>query len=94
MDTFKIDKASAFLVARLTENAPVRTNPLGATKLSPYPGNLRQNGIVITKISDNRHAVVIGNDAVPYAVDTEYRSKKKMWMHNSIADTVAMIIVT
>jgi len=94
VDKFTVDKVSEYLMARLMENAPVREHPLGATKYSPTPGNLRDHGMNITKVLGNRHEVVIGNDNVIYAVWTEHTSHRKGWIAKSIAETVKMMIIT
>jgi len=72
------------LVAEMTHilkgNAPVRTKPLGRTKYSPFPGNLKQNGIVMDA---SQGKVLVGGDPAPYATYTEETSYKAGWMKKS-----------
>ena len=73
------------------ENAPVRTKPLGAIKYSPYPGNLKNNGIVPIVYSASHAVLRIGGEAAPYARITETRSKKPGWQKKSLQETAQRI---
>jgi hypothetical protein len=77
----------------LKQNAPVRgenippgrkmpKDYLKPTKLSPYPGNLKNNGIVLTG-QENGAAINVGGAAASYAEYTEWRSFKPGWMEKS-----------
>ena len=68
------------LAAILKCNAPVRdgTKYPGKRGSSPYPGNLKNNGIYITA-----NGVYTGGDNAPYAIYTESRSRKKGWHKKS-----------
>lgn len=59
----------------LIEEAPVRQHPKGATRYSPYPGNLKQNGIRHS-YTHNGADIVIGGAPAVYAgwVDARGRS--------------------
>lgn len=80
----------------LKNNAPVRTYPLGevgkkGTKFySPYPGNLRNNGILPNVQHANHGSVIIGGP-VGYAVYTETRSKKLHWQEKSLNEFIARL---
>lgn len=88
-----IEKAVYTLLYILKENAPVRTHPLGAIKYSPYPGNLKNNGIVSIIYSPNSATIRIGGEPAPYAPYTETRSKKPHWQENSIRQGTNRIAV-
>ena len=74
-------------------NAPVRTYPLGpvgkkgTNMFSPYPGNLKNNGIIPRIYGQNRASLLIGGP-VGYAMYTETRSKKPMWQQKSLEEFV------
>lgn len=76
------------LVAILKQNAPVRdgTKYPGKRGASPYPGNLKNNGIYITA-----NGVYTGGDNAPYAVYTETRSRKKGWHKKSHNQFLALL---
>ena len=72
------------LSAILKKNAPVRDGARysGARGLSPYPGNLQQNGIQFVQTAQGSICEV-GNPNAPYAAYTETRSKKIGWQSRS-----------
>ena len=80
------------LTGILKNNSPVRTYPLGAIGkkgtpfYSPYPGNLRNNGI-LPYVRGNSGEVIIGGP-VGYAVYTETTSKKPHWQEKSLNEFV------
>ena len=93
----KIDLAhiTAALVSILKRNAPVRgknmpaswssrrrTNYLKPTKLSPYPGNLKNNGIRYD-IGNKASRIEVGGPEAPYAEYTERTSFRPGWMAKS-----------
>ena len=77
------------LMSKLQNNCPVRTKPLGKIKYSPYPGNLRQNGINMYVSGDNAQ-VIIGGDVAIYGPITEYTSHRKGWIQKSVDETIEM----
>ncbi len=80
------------LTKELISRAPVRDGAKypGVRGASLYPGFLKNNAF---KIEGNakRAKVVIGGDAVPYAVYTEETSRKKGWIKESTDAYVAML---
>lgn len=85
------------LTSILKNNAPVRTYPLGAVGkkgtafYSPYPGNLRNNGIIACVSNENSGQVIIGGP-VGYAVYTETTSHKPHWQEKSLNEFVQRLI--
>ena len=78
---FSINAFGDTLLSHLQFNAPVRTKPpSGPSGLSPYPGNLRQNGINMSYISANHIQIKIGGPPAPYGPYTETRSHKPGWI--------------
>lgn len=90
-----ISHVTATLVRILKSNAPVRgknmpagwsarkrINYLKPTKLSPYPGNLKNNGIRYD-IENNKSSVKVGGAQAPYAEYTERKSFSPGWMVKS-----------
>lgn len=75
---------SSKLAYILKENSPVRTKPLGRIKDSPYPGNLRNNGIVLVFLNKENASIIIGGAPAPYAKYTETTSHKPGWRNKSI----------
>lgn len=76
----------------LKKNAPVRDGSKypGRRGDSPFPGNLKQNGIRDNKVN-NSYEIVVGGPDAPYAPYTETRSRKKGWQQQSNAEFVAKI---
>lgn len=83
------------LVGSLKRNAPVRgknmpaswsarkrINYLKPTKTSPYPGNLKDNGIV-AEISETSSRIEIGGPRAPYGERTEITSFSPGWIAKS-----------
>ena len=90
---FTLNKFGDTLMSSLIFNAPVRTKPpAGPSGLSPYPGNLRQNGINMSYISANHIRITIGGDPAPYGPYTETRSHKPGWIAKSINETANIFI--
>ena len=81
------------LTTILKKNAPVRdgTKYPGPRGASPYPGNLKQNGIVAV-MSGDEMVCEVGGAAAPYAPYTETRSRKPGWQKKSNEEFVQMII--
>jgi len=73
-------------------NAPVRTYPLGATKHSPYPGNLKNNGIVPKIYSSTNAKLHIGGPPAIYAPYTETRSHSPGWQKKSLDELVNRLV--
>lgn len=73
----------------LKSNAPIRTKPLGKTKYSPFPGNLKQNGVVMDTANGK---VLVGGDSAPYALYTETKSKKAGWLKKSELDMLNRLL--
>lgn len=85
---FTLNKFGDTLMSNLIFNAPVRTKPpAGPSGLSPYPGNLRQNGINLTYMGANHIKITIGGEPAPYGPYTETRSHKPGWIEKSINET-------
>lgn len=78
------ERAVRTLLKILKTKAPVRDEEKypKAHGASPYPGNLRDNGITLN-VMTNKTVVTVGNKAAPYAVYTETRSHKKDWQKES-----------
>jgi hypothetical protein len=72
-------------------NAPVRTKPLGRTKTSPYPGNLKNNAIIVKVKNENDAELVLSKEAASYIDYTETRSHKKGWQNKSFNELVSTI---
>lgn len=90
---FTLNKFGDTLMSNLIFNAPVRTKPpAGPSGLSPYPGNLRQNGINMSYISANHIRITIGGEPAPYGPYTETRSHKPGWIAKSINETANIFI--
>lgn len=90
---FTLNKFGDTLMSNLIFNAPVRTKPpAGPSGLSPYPGNLRQNGINMSYISTNHIRITIGGEPAPYGPYTETRSHKPGWIAKSINETANIFI--
>lgn len=78
---FTLNKFGDTLMSNLIFNAPVRTKPpAGPSGLSPYPGNLRQNGINMYYMGTNHIKIVIGGAPAPYGPYTETRSHNPGWI--------------
>lgn len=89
---FSLDKFGNMLMTNLQFNAPVRTKPpAGPHGSSPYPGNLRQNGINLSYAGPNHIRVVIGGDPAPYGPYTETKSHKPGWIAKSCNATAQEI---
>ena len=73
---------TSIMTTCLKNNAPVRQYPQGAIRHSPYPGNLKNNGIV-EEIHGSRSRVVVGGARAPYAIYTESTSKRAGWIAKS-----------
>lgn len=73
------------LLEILKANAPERDGVKypGRRGSSPYPGNLRQNGITAQLDANTGFTVTVGNADAPYAVYTEKYSRKSGWMAKS-----------
>lgn len=80
------------LLGILKKNAPVRDGVVypGARGASPYPGNLKNNGIVLKK-SGNMSMIEVGGVNAPYAVYTETRSHKKSWQEKSHKECISRL---
>lgn len=90
---FTLNKFGDTLMSNLIFNAPVRTKPpAGPSGLSPYPGNLRQNGINMSYISANHIRITVGGEPAPYGPYTETRSHKPGWIAKSINETANTFI--
>ena len=91
---FNIDSFGLTLMSNLIANAPVRTKPpAGPHGKSPYPGNLRQNGINMSYIRANHIKITIGGEPAPYGPYTETRSHKPFWILRSCIDTANQYIL-
>lgn len=99
-----IDIAMYNLYNILKENAPVRDEQKypgpkgkpGTNKYSPYPGNLRNNGIYPGyKGADRGQIVLSGTDGkVGYLPYTETKSNKPGWQQKSINQFVSRLCST
>lgn len=90
---FSLNKFGDTLMSNLIFNAPVRTKPpAGPSGLSPYPGNLRQNGINMSYICANHIRITIGGEPAPYGPYTETRSHKPGWIAKSINEAANIYI--
>lgn len=90
---FDISKLGLELQSICQQNAPVRTKPpAGPSGSSPYPGNLRQNGINLAILSDSHAQVVIGGPPAPYGPYTETKSHKPGWINKSVIEFTNMLI--
>lgn len=80
------------LTTILKKNAPVRDGAKypGRRGASPYPGNLKLNGIRFVQAGKKSECRVGVPDA-PYAPYTETRSRKKGWQAKSNAEFIAML---
>lgn len=89
----EITKLGLELQTICQSNSPVRTKPpAGPSGLSPYPGNLRQNGINLQLLSVNHIRVVIGGEPAPYGPYTETKSHKPGWINKSIVQFTNMLV--
>lgn len=88
------EKAVRTLLLILKKNAPVRDGEKypGKHGASPYPGNLKNNGITLN-VMTNKTVVTVGNKAAPYAVYTETRSHKKDWQKRSNEEFYKSLII-
>lgn len=82
----------------LKENAPVRNKPgavgkPGTNMYSPYPGNLKNNGIYAGYTTDTMGQIILsGTDGkVGYLPYTETRSHKPNWQSKSIDQFVSKL---
>lgn len=90
------------LLYTLKENAPVRTYPPGkvgkpgTNMFSPYPGNLKNNGIYAGYTTATSGTIILsGTDGkVGYLPYTETRSKKPNWQSKSIEQFVSKLCST
>lgn len=94
MNTIIMNKIMDYLMLQLINNCPVRTKPLGKLKYSPFPGNLRKNGINITLKTPTLTEVTVGGPSAPYGPYTETMSHSPGWMEKSMRDTQHMIART
>jgi hypothetical protein len=91
------------LAGVLKRNAPVRgknmpagwserkrTNYLKPTKLSPYPGNLKNNGISYY-VGEKAATIEIGGSRASYADYTERKSFSPGWMEKSTRELVELL---
>lgn len=80
------------LTTILKKNAPVRdgANYPGARGASPYPGNLKQNGIQFLQTAKGA-VCEVGSANAPYAPYTETRSKKPDWQKKSNLELINRI---
>lgn len=79
-----VDELTYELTTILKKNAPVRDGAKypGARGASPYPGNLKQNGIQFLQTAKGS-VCEVGNPNAPYAPYTETRSRKPGWQRRS-----------
>lgn len=96
-----IDLAMTKLLFILKENAPVRqttgaSGKPGTNTYSPYPGNLKNNGIYMGyKTADKGSVCLSGTDGkVGYLPYTETRSHKPNWQAKSIEEFVSDLCST
>lgn len=90
---FNINTFGETLLSNLIFNAPVRTKPpAGPHGSSPYPGNLRQNGINLQYVNSKHIKIVIGGAPAPYGPYTETKSHKPGWIAKSVNDTANAFI--
>ena len=94
--TLTIELAMTKLLWALKENAPVRLTPgpkgkQGTNMYSPYPGNLKNNGIYAGyRTADKGTIVLSGTDGkVGYLPFTETRSHRPGWQQRSIESFVS-----
>lgn len=80
------------LTTILKNNAPVRDGAKypGARGASPYPGNLKQNGIQFLKTAKGS-VCEVGSPNAPYAPYTETRSRKPDWQKKSNIELINRI---
>lgn len=80
------------LTTILKNNAPVRDGSKypGARGASPYPGNLKQNGIQFLQTAKGS-VCEVGSSNAPYAPYTETRSKKLGWQKKSNLELINRI---
>lgn len=93
-----LELAMQELLFILKENAPVRSFPgatgkKGTNMYSPYPGNLKNNGIYPGYTSATTGQIVLSgiDGKVGYLPYTETRSKKPNWQQNSINQFVSKL---
>ena len=91
-----LELAMQELLYILKENAPVRSKPgavgkPGTNMYSPYPGNLKNNGIYPGyRTADKGTIVLSGTDGkVGYLPFTETRSHRPGWQQRSIESFVS-----
>lgn len=96
---FNINIFAETLLSNLIFNAPVRTKPPagpvgkpGTESYSPYPGNLRQNGINLQYINSKHIRITVGGAPAGYGPYTETRSHKPGWIAKSINNTANTFI--
>lgn len=94
--TLTIELAMTKLLWELKANAPVRLTPgpsgkQGTNMYSPYPGNLKNNGIYAGyKTADKGTIILSGTDGkVGYLPYTETRSHKPGWQARSVEQFVS-----
>ncbi|MEG1528743.1 MAG: hypothetical protein RR338_00170 [Clostridia bacterium] len=87
-----MDMLTYELATILKKNAPVRDGSKypGARGDSPYPGNLKNNGIRYIK-QGGQSIIAVGNPDAPYAPYTETRSRKRGWQRRSNEEFLALI---
>ncbi|MCL2355470.1 MAG: hypothetical protein FWC68_06425 [Oscillospiraceae bacterium] len=66
------------------DEAPVRTNPLGASGSSPYPGNLKNNAIVPRIYGASSAELILSKEAAPYIDYTEFTSFRPGWQKKAL----------
>ncbi len=95
MQTLTPDVAGNLILAIFKGNAPVRKTPgatgkRGTNMFSPYPGNLRNNGIRWENLdAQSGRLVLSGRDGkVGYLPFTETTSKSPGWQEKSLNDFV------
>jgi hypothetical protein len=72
-------------------NAPIRTKPLGPTKTSPYPGNLKSNAIFVRVYGKDKAELALSREAASYIDFTETRSYKPGWQQKSFDEFVSRV---
>lgn len=78
------------LLRILKNNSPVRSTR-GKSGASPYPGNLKNNGIYTTCLSTKVAIIHVGGEPAPYAIYTETKSRKKGWQKKSEQEFLTQI---
>lgn len=89
----EILSVAEFLYGELQARCPVRfgSKKAGHSGTSPYPGNLKNNGIYYDKIGKDSISIVVGGVPAPYGVYTEKRSHKPNWQEQSHEAFLSML---